>query len=131
MHEQFKFRTIKLFGIQDPIAIEASANYAMALQLIGRFTDAVDEYQVVVENAKQVLGEDHPNTLSYMSSHALAIKDLGLFDDALATNTKVINQQELVLGELHYETILSKLPAPTVLPDGNYSARTFTIQPHP
>jgi hypothetical protein len=57
---------------------------------------------------KEVLGEDHPNTLASMHDLAAACYSQGNVDEATTRFEEVYTKRKLVLGESHPSTLLTK-----------------------
>ncbi|CAE6439355.1 unnamed protein product [Rhizoctonia solani] len=61
----------------------------------------------IQETMKQVLGEDHPDTLRSMYNLALTYWYLGRYEDARALQSRVLDARKQVLGNDHPDTLLS------------------------
>ncbi|KAF8182437.1 hypothetical protein K438DRAFT_1158751 [Mycena galopus ATCC 62051] len=61
----------------------------------------------VLEKQKQLLGDNHPNTLLTMGSLANRYKDQGEYQKAKELNIIVLEKQKQVLGENHPDTLLT------------------------
>ncbi|KAF7343055.1 FabD/lysophospholipase-like protein [Mycena venus] len=77
----------------------------------GRWQDAQICEAVAFEKYKEILGEDHPDTLSAMGALAWTYNKLGQLDRAKELEVVVLEKQKRILGEDHLDTLttMSKL----------------------
>jgi len=61
---------------------------------------------VVVEKRKQVLGDEHPDTLASMQYLATTYWSLGRWSDAEALELVVLEKRKSVLGDDHHDTLI-------------------------
>ncbi|KAJ7884983.1 hypothetical protein B0H13DRAFT_2277916 [Mycena leptocephala] len=73
----------------------------------GCWKDAEALEVVVMEKSKQVLGEEHPSTLTSMANLAATYWNQGRWKDAEALEVVVMEKSKHVLGEEHPSTLLS------------------------
>ncbi|KAL2812230.1 Tetratricopeptide repeat-domain-containing protein [Aspergillus cavernicola] len=83
------------------------ANLASTYWNQGQWKEAEELGIQVLETRKQVLGPEHPNTLTSMHNLAYTCKSLGNIQDALALITKCVELCNKVLGSDHPSAILS------------------------
>ena len=62
---------------------------------------------VVVEKMKQVLGDDHPHTLTSIAHLAVIYKNQGHWEDAETLQMMVMEKSKQVLGDDHPDTLIS------------------------
>ncbi|KAJ7695896.1 P-loop containing nucleoside triphosphate hydrolase protein [Mycena metata] len=73
----------------------------------GKFQDAQDMAEQVLEKSRFRLGEDNPNTLVAMGNLALTYSDLGEFQKAMELQVLVLEKRTKLLGEDHPDTLLA------------------------
>ncbi|KAJ7713488.1 hypothetical protein B0H16DRAFT_1621076 [Mycena metata] len=66
------------------------------------------EHQKAKELRKQVLGDNHPDTLHTMSNLAISYSDLGEYQKAEELRVLVLEKQKQVLGDNHPDTLKIK-----------------------
>ncbi|KAJ7716760.1 P-loop containing nucleoside triphosphate hydrolase protein [Mycena metata] len=71
----------------------------------GKFQDAQDVAEQVVEKSQLLLGEDHPHTLLAMLNLAATCSKLGGFQKAEELEVLVLEKRTKVLGEDHPQTL--------------------------
>ncbi|KAJ7770434.1 acyl transferase/acyl hydrolase/lysophospholipase [Mycena metata] len=93
--------------IQDPINIKSVFQYEYAHVYFdsGRYTDAEPLACVVLEKRKQLLGADHPDTLSAMGNLAATYQQLGRYTDAEPLEGVVLEKRKQLLGADHPDTL--------------------------
>ena len=64
--------------------------------------------EALVADAERILGEAHPDILSYRNSLATAYKDAGLLDKAIPLLERTLADAEQVLGETHPNTLTAR-----------------------
>ncbi len=72
---------------------------------LGAYADAEPHARRAVEICRNVLGEDHPNSLEAMKCLATAFVDEGRFNEAEALYLNRVETHIRILGEEHLETI--------------------------
>jgi len=80
------------------------ANLAATYSKQGRWKDAEVFDVVVMEKAKQLLGEDHPNALTSMANLAATYRGQGHWKDAEVLEVVVTEKRKQLLGENHPDT---------------------------
>jgi Flp pilus assembly protein TadD len=76
----------------------------------------------VLESSRRVLGEDHPNTLTFMNNLAGTLKAQGNLSEAPEIHEKVLESQRRILGEDHPNTLtIMNNIAGTLKAQGNLS----------
>ncbi|KEP46281.1 kinesin light chain, partial [Rhizoctonia solani 123E] len=87
------------------------ANHAYYMKSVywctGQWSRVLKLLQPVVRAFKQVLGDEHPSTLTSMNNLALTYSDLGRHDEAEQLQVKVLDTRKRVLGEEHPSTLMS------------------------
>ncbi|KAF9884697.1 hypothetical protein FE257_001326 [Aspergillus nanangensis] len=73
----------------------------------GRYNEAEFLYGKVLETRKQVLGPDHPDTLTSMANLASTYQNQGRWKEAEKLGTQVIQKRKMVLGREHPSTLTS------------------------
>ncbi|KAJ7714264.1 P-loop containing nucleoside triphosphate hydrolase protein [Mycena metata] len=73
----------------------------------GKFKDAQDIAEPILEKSKLLLGDDHPDTLSAMGILASTYSKLGEFQKAKELEVLVLEKRTKLLGEDHPSTLLT------------------------
>ncbi len=82
-------------------------NLAMVLRLAGQYVKARELSEETLRRRRQLLGEDHTDTLSSASGFALALSALGEQAKARELNEDTLRRRRQVLGDDHSETLTS------------------------
>ncbi|KAF2008245.1 hypothetical protein BU24DRAFT_210045, partial [Aaosphaeria arxii CBS 175.79] len=92
-------------GLDCEDRLDLLCKYANSLYSDGQYNEAEQLFVQVVELAKRVLGEEHPNTLTSMANLALIYTYQGRWKEAEELNMQVIELRKRVSGEEHPETL--------------------------
>jgi tetratricopeptide (TPR) repeat protein len=76
-------------------------------QSLGQYASAETSHRKASTLREEVLGPEHPDTLTSMSNLALVLDSQGKYEEAEAMNRQTLAQQEKALGPKHPETLLS------------------------
>jgi tetratricopeptide (TPR) repeat protein len=87
------------------VMVDFGAQYAVVYYHAARYEEAMELELEVLEKLKQVLGDDHPDTLQAMNSLALTYIHLGKFEQAEELQVIVLDKQKQVLGHDHPDTM--------------------------
>ncbi|KAJ7712592.1 P-loop containing nucleoside triphosphate hydrolase protein [Mycena metata] len=87
------------------IAWVFKSQYAIIFWEGGRYKQAEKLQEEVLEEQKQVLGENHPVTLLSMGNLASSYQDLGEHQKAQKLEVIVLEKQKQILGENHPDTL--------------------------
>ncbi|KAG8697963.1 hypothetical protein FRC09_007533 [Ceratobasidium sp. 395] len=115
---------------QEQINITSAACFSTVLNEAGRYEKAKVLRLRVVEYSKEVLGEEHSNTLFAMTDLAITYSDQGLHKQAETLEMQVLEGRKRALGENHPDTLsaMSNLAA-TYSDQGLYKqAETLLVQ---
>jgi tetratricopeptide (TPR) repeat protein len=86
------------------VVSEALPLFALFLDSIGRwFKIRIERFYFELE--RNILGEEHPDTISAMSNLANTLGDQGQLDEAAAMKKEVLEKRRRILGEEHPDTI--------------------------
>jgi Flp pilus assembly protein TadD len=77
------------------------------LNLQGRYRMAEELGQVILEQRKLLLGDEHPNTLTSMNNLALLLESQGKYNKAEPIYRQTLALREKVLGKEHPDTLSS------------------------
>ena len=92
----------------DDQTVRAAAHYVgWVLKDMGRYADARDLHQDVLDGARRLLGEDNPNTLVYANQLAIDLRLLGEVQAARDLDQDTLDRRRRVLGEDHPDTLRS------------------------
>jgi tetratricopeptide (TPR) repeat protein len=72
---------------------------------IGRWTEASAVQAFVFRQRNEILGEEHPDTISAMSNLAIVLGNQGQLKEAAAIQKEVLAKRNRILGEEHLDTI--------------------------
>ncbi|KAJ7712802.1 hypothetical protein B0H16DRAFT_553033 [Mycena metata] len=89
------------------IALTFKGKYASILWEGGKYKQAMKLREEVLEKRKQVLGDNHPDTLYAMSHLASSYSTLGEHQKARELDIIVLEKQTQLLGENHPNTLLT------------------------
>ncbi|KAJ7824351.1 hypothetical protein B0H13DRAFT_2290987 [Mycena leptocephala] len=95
--------------IQDPTTIKSAFHqkYAGVYFDSGRFGEAESLDVMVLEKKIQLLGADHPDSLSAMTDLAFTYRKLGRYQQAEPLQSTVLEKQKQLLGTDHPDTLLA------------------------
>jgi tetratricopeptide (TPR) repeat protein len=98
-------------GEGEPKAVEAWASVlfkaAWYASEMGQYSVAEEMDRSALEAREEVLGREHPSTLTSMSSLALVLDSQGKYEEAEAMNRQTLVRYEKVLGPKHPHTLTS------------------------
>jgi serine/threonine protein kinase len=83
------------------------AGLADIYRTAGRFNESIALYQEAIALQREVIGNDHPDTLNSMNSLATAYVKVGRVHEAIPIYETVLVGRRKKLGESHTETIIS------------------------
>ena len=89
------------------IVSEALPFFALFLDSIGRWSDEIRIERFYFELERNILGEEHPSTISAMNNLASTLGDQGQLDEAAAMKKEVVEKRRRILGEEHPDTVRS------------------------
>jgi tetratricopeptide (TPR) repeat protein len=73
----------------------------------GRYDEAEPLYVECLQKMKVVLGENHPNTMTFINDLALLYYSQGRYDEAEPLYVECLQKKKVVLGENHPSTLTS------------------------
>ena len=82
-------------------------NLALVYKEQGQWKNTEALEVVVMDKRKQLLGEDHPDTLTSMQNLAITYRKLGQWKDAEVLEVVVMDKRKQLLGEDHPDTLTS------------------------
>ena len=104
-----KYKTVELSAavevIEDVLGpdhtdtLASRSSLAGAYESVGRFGEAIELYEQVLDECKRLLGADHPVTLAVRNNLAGAYKSAGRFGEAIELYEQVLAERERVLAE--------------------------------
>jgi DNA-binding XRE family transcriptional regulator/tetratricopeptide (TPR) repeat protein len=94
-------------GADHEHTLEITNHLGWALEEMGRWAEARDLAQDVLDRRRQVLGQDHPLTLNSASDLANDLRLLGQLHAARDLTQDVLDRRRRVLGEDHPDTLNS------------------------
>ncbi|KAF8517759.1 hypothetical protein BU17DRAFT_91618 [Hysterangium stoloniferum] len=111
----------QLLGPEHPSTLRSMGNLASTMSDLGKYTEAQElevqnlgkdteaqELEVqVLEAYKQLLGPEHPDTLTYMGNLASTLNNLGMYTEAQKLQVQVLEAQKQLLGPEHPFTLAS------------------------
>ena len=94
-----------VLGPDHPDTLTVRNNLASAYGDVGRFSEAIELYEQVLDERKRLLGADHPDTLAVRSNLAGAYDSVGRFGEAIDAWEKLLLDCQRVLGADHPVTL--------------------------
>ncbi|KGO45689.1 Tetratricopeptide-like helical [Penicillium expansum] len=94
-------------GKDHPDTLVSIANLALTYRNQGRWEEAEQLQEQVIEICKTTLGGDHPDTLASMTNLALTYRNQGRWEEAEQLQEQVIETYKTTLGEDHPDTLAS------------------------
>ncbi|KAJ7854040.1 P-loop containing nucleoside triphosphate hydrolase protein [Mycena olivaceomarginata] len=89
------------------VALVFKQQYGLILWEAGKYKQYEKLLEGVLEKQKQVLGDNHPDTLLTMANLANTYSDLGEYQKAKELNATVLEKLKQVLGNNHPDTLLT------------------------
>jgi len=89
------------FGDQPRVRAAVQATLGKAFYSIGRYTDAAELWEKVLQYRQETLGPEHHDTLASMNDLALAYLDIGQLDKALVLHEQTLELRKAKLGPDH------------------------------
>jgi serine/threonine protein kinase/tetratricopeptide (TPR) repeat protein len=86
-------------------ASDVRGELGILLVYVGRFADAVEQFEAALQVDRRALGEDHPRTIMETHNLAFALQSLGRFTEAEPLFHQANGQLRRVLGPEHPFTI--------------------------
>ncbi|KAL9606787.1 MAG: hypothetical protein Q9179_000077 [Wetmoreana sp. 5 TL-2023] len=103
------FREEGVFSLQSigEECYRMASNFALVYSEVGRWQDALQLTERVVEVYQRSLGEEHPDTLSSMNNLANRYSEAGRRQEALQLTERVVEVRKRGLDEEHPDTLSS------------------------
>ena len=90
-----------VLGPDHPDTLAVRNNLAGAYESVGRFGEAIELYEQVLDECKRLLGADHPDTLNTCNNLAGAYDSVGRFGEAIDAWEELLPDCQRVLGPEH------------------------------
>jgi len=90
------------------IDVPIASRIALVYYEQGQWKEAEALQVVVMEKSKQLLGDEHPDTLTSMAKLAVTYRKQGKWKEAEALQVVVIEKRKQLLGDEHSSTLTSK-----------------------
>ena len=100
--------SIQQRGADDPSTLRARTDIAVALWHMGRYDEAIEMEEELVNDSARVLGEEHPEALTARANLASTYWTAGRSDDAIAIEEAVLADAERILGLDHLATLTTR-----------------------
>ena len=97
-----------VLGPDHPVTLAVRNNLAGAYRSVGRFAEAIELFEQVLDEHKRLLGADHPYTLNIRNNLAGAYRSVGRFGEAIELFERVLAERERVLGPDHPDTLITR-----------------------
>jgi tetratricopeptide (TPR) repeat protein len=91
----------------DKESLDLALRCATALDLDGRYEEAEELGEQVMQTRKRVLGDEHPDTLTSMANLSSTFRKQGRWKEAEELEVEVMQAMKRVLGDEHSDTLLS------------------------
>ncbi|KAJ7099089.1 P-loop containing nucleoside triphosphate hydrolase protein [Mycena epipterygia] len=93
------------FLLQDNLNIIPDFRHEFGKIYLGKFKEAEELEVVVLEKRRNLLGDNHPNTLTAMGNLAVTYKTLGKLKEAEELEVAVLDKRKNLLGDNHPDTL--------------------------
>ncbi|KAJ5569107.1 hypothetical protein N7450_011593 [Penicillium hetheringtonii] len=107
MASKSRKQRLKLLHAENEVALASTAMLARACLLEGRWEEAEQLNEQVLEIRKTKLGVDHPDTLTIMANLATTYSNQGRWDEAELLEVQVLEIRKTKLGVDHPDTLRS------------------------
>ena len=94
-----------VLGPDHPVTLSVRNNLALAYKSVGRFGEAIELFEQVLDERERVLGADHPDMLAVRNNLAGAYESVGRFAEAIELYEQVLDERERVLAADHPVTL--------------------------
>ena len=94
-----------VLGPDHPVTLAVRNNLAGAYRSVGRFAEAIELFEQVLDEHKRLLGPDHPDTLKTRNNLAGAYLSVGRFGEAIDAWEELLPDCQRVLGADHPYTL--------------------------
>jgi tetratricopeptide (TPR) repeat protein len=94
-------------GPDHPDTLTSTSSVATSQADLGRYTEAFQLRQEVLDRRRSTLGPDHPDTLRSLHSLADSHADLGEYDEAVRIDEEVLDRKKALFGPDDPETLVS------------------------
>ena len=94
-----------VLGPDHPVTLAVRNNLASAYKSVGRFAEAIELYEQVLDECKRLLGADHPDTLAVRNNLAGAYESVGRFGEIIELFEQVLDERKRLLGADHPDTL--------------------------
>jgi len=94
-----------VLGPDHPVTLSVRNNLALAYKSVGRFGEAIELFEQVLDERERVLGADHPDMLAVRNNLAGAYESAGRFGEAIELFEQVLADRVRVLGVDHPYTL--------------------------
>ena len=96
-----------MFGNEHQEVLTSIVNLASVLENQGKYKEAENMHQQVLNLRMEILGEEHPSTLTSMNHLALVLKSQGKYKNAEVIRRQELELREKALGKEHPHTLTS------------------------
>ena len=87
--------------------LDIASKFALVYHETGRWQEAVELEEQMLQMRKRILNEKHPDTLMSMNNLARSYSDLGRSQEALELFEHALQMRKRILGEEHFDTLAS------------------------
>ena len=94
-----------VLGPDHPDMLTVRNNLAVAYRSVGRFGEAIELFEQVLDERERVWGADHPDTLTVRNNLALAYLSVGRFGEAIDAWEELLLECQRVWGADHPDTL--------------------------
>jgi TIR domain-containing protein/tetratricopeptide repeat protein/NB-ARC domain-containing protein len=95
------------YGANDRTTLAAANTYAEGHRHLGHYAEARELHQDTLDRKREVLGDDHPDTLTSASNLAAVLTQMRMHDRARQLNEDTLARRRAVLGEDDPDTLWS------------------------
>ena len=94
-----------VLGPDHPVTLTVRNNLALAYESVGRFGEAIELFEQVLDERERVLAADHPDMLAVRNNLAGAYESVGRFGEAIDVWEELLLDCQRVLGADHSVTL--------------------------
>ncbi|NMD37815.1 MAG: tetratricopeptide repeat protein, partial [Christensenellaceae bacterium] len=96
-----------LNGIDDLEYLIIDERYGIVLSNVGRYEESLKIFEEVLSKRKEILGENHPDTIVAMNNLGVSYSNLGEYENAFKISKEVLSKNKEIQGENHPDTIVA------------------------
>ena len=92
---------------KDTDILKSRSNIANNCLKLGRYKEAMQLFQQILEARQRLLGDEHPDTLKVMNNLAKSLTKHGRYQEAMHLDKQTLELRKRILGDEHPDTLQS------------------------